>query len=115
MGWFDIPYPRNDRCVRPQSRCGCGKLREAPNIALPGACGPGPTLFPQVLDLVNGCFVVETTFIVTFAQGCAERLYAEPPYSADWNAACVARALSAARFACAEQVPCWLFTVSTLP
>jgi hypothetical protein len=57
----------------------------------------------------------ESTFIVTFSQGCADRFYLRTPYyRPDEIAACVAQALSLTRFPCAEQVPCWQWSESTL-
>jgi hypothetical protein len=92
-----------------------GDCSGRPVVACDGSCGPGPILYGQIEGLVHRCLSSESTFVVTFSEGCADRLYLETPYyRPEENAACVAAALANSRFACAEQVPCWQWYESTL-
>jgi hypothetical protein len=84
-------------------------------VACDEVCGAGPTLDSQVTTVLERCTQSESAFVVTFSQGCAERLHLETPYyRPDEIAACVQQALSSFRFACAERVPCWQWFNSTL-
>jgi hypothetical protein len=92
-----------------------GACESRPTVPCDEACGPGPTLYSQVIRLLGKCLAGESAFVVTFSQGCADRLHLETPYyRPDEIAACVEQALSPSRFACAEQVPCWQWSYSTL-
>jgi hypothetical protein len=92
-----------------------GSCASRPAVSCNGTCGAGPTLFIQIEGLVAGCLTSESTFVVTFSQGCADHLYLQTPYSDPGSiAACVAAALNGSHFACAEQVPCWQWSESTL-
>ena len=92
-----------------------GSCESRPTVPCNGVCGAGPTLYTQIMNLVRGCLYGESTFIVSFSQGCADRLYlATPYYDPDKFVACVAGALDTSHFDCAEEVPCWGWSESTL-
>jgi hypothetical protein len=86
-----------------------------------GSCESRPTVpcntgtLPMA-DLAEGCggLPLETSFIVSFSQGCADYLYPSPTLSDHPIVACLANALNASHFACAEQYPCLGFANSTL-
>jgi len=88
-----------------------------PTVPCSGTCGAGVALYSQMMDLIGGCGFVpsENSVGVTFSQGCAEHLSMWlPGPDSDAIATCIFRALSASKFACAEQVPCWGVEFSTL-
>jgi hypothetical protein len=86
-----------------------------------GSCESRPTVPCNsgnlaMADLANHCggLPVETSFIATFSQGCADHLYLSPTLSDNPVVACLARALEASHFACADQDPCLGYGYSTL-
>jgi hypothetical protein len=90
-----------------------GSCESRPTVPCKGQCDS------QMADVASNCggLPVETSFVVTFSQGCADHLYPSQgltnffPTIVD----CLARELDASHFACAEQCPCLGYGYSTLP
>jgi hypothetical protein len=92
-----------------------GGCASRPTVPCSGVCGAGPTLYTQIMERIGRCLTGESTFIVTFSEGCADHLYLETHYyDPDSMVACVSDALGTAHFLCAEQVPCWQWSESTI-
>jgi len=90
-----------------------GNCESRPTVPCNGQCDS------QMADVASNCggLPVETSFIVTFSQGCADHLYPSQGLSNFFPAIvdCLARVLDASRFACAGQNPCLGYGYSTLP
>jgi len=93
-----------------------GNCNDRPTVACDGTCA-GPTLYSQMMQVIGSCGFVptESSAGVTFSQGCAQQVFLENPgYNEEAVTACILSALSASKFACAEQFPCWGLEFSTL-
>jgi hypothetical protein len=90
-----------------------GSCENRPTVPCNGQCDS------QMADVASTCggLPVETSFVVTFSQGCADHLYPSPGLSALFPTIvnCLARGLDESRFACAEQSRCLGYSYSTLP
>ena len=90
-----------------------GSCESRPTVPCNGQCDS------QMADVASNCggLPVETSFIVTFSQGCADQLYPSASLSNFFPTvvACLARVLDVSRFACAEQSRCLGYGYSTLP
>ena len=95
-----------------------GTCEGRPTVACNGTCTAGEALDFQMMDLVLQCGFVpdESSVTVTFSGGCAQffTVHRPGPYE-DTITECIASALSASHFACADQIPCWGEYFTTLP
>ena len=90
-----------------------GSCESRPTVPCNGQCDS------QMADVASNCggLPVETSFVVTFSQGCADHLYPSQGLTTFFPTIvdCLARVLDASRFACAEPSPCLGYGYSTLP
>jgi hypothetical protein len=90
----------------------CEKLTPVPC----GVCATGE-LSSQMNRVVDSCGGVraESTLGIVFSNGCPVRLYgwlSGPGANESWE--CITRALEGTRYACAEEIPCWTYSDSTI-
>jgi len=96
-----------------------GSCESRATVACDSDAGAGWVLDRRLSDILDACgvFMLERTVVVTFAGGCANHLSFSTPPPPDWNdtaTPCFIRELQASHFACADQVPCWTMSYSTL-
>ena len=93
-----------------------GSCDSRPTVPCGGTGEAGPPLDSQMMALLDGCGGLhnESKISVAFSQGCADHLYLGTFNDPSGLMACLAQALQASHFACAENIPCWGFGVSTL-
>lgn len=115
-GTTDCGYPLDSSSPSNLGPGDAGTCESRTPVPCGGDC-TARTLNDQISAIVSACngFRMESTVAIAFVDGCPDRLYvALSGPGADDAQSCMARALEGTRFACAQQVPCWGYSESTL-